>query len=302
MALVIFLGRPGSGKTYSAMADYILPAIEDGRRVVHNIAGFGEGVKFGDNPIFPKVNFHADGKITFEHDEDGNPARIRGGDMVVIDEWYLVRRAHQVANSRTPSAWLLAFHDFLRAHRHYVGDNGFACDILLLAQTDHDIEDAIKLCAERTHIMKTYALARGYLRRLDYDGGQQRMAGARGNNCLVQDIFKPRPAIYNRYASYTAAGAVKERIRGFSFLKVYKSLVVALSLMGLGICYMIYFVVGVIAPDDLPAATAAPPAAVAGVSVERLPESRVCALRLQGKCFYDRIAINRGISPRDKKE
>ena len=67
MALVLFFGRPGSGKTYSAMADYILPALKEGRRILHNIAGFKQGVAFGDAPIFPDVNIKPDNTIEFVH-------------------------------------------------------------------------------------------------------------------------------------------------------------------------------------------------------------------------------------------
>ena len=139
--------------------------------------------------------------------------------MVVIDEFYLTRRGHRGTRSR-PSHWENKFHDFLRAHRHYTG-GGHACDIILMAQTDHDIEDAIKLCAERMHIMKTNILDPREVRRLDYDGGHQRMAGAKGDNCISQTSFRPKPEVYRLYQSYTGDVAAKERIRGFSFWRMY---------------------------------------------------------------------------------
>ena len=301
MALVLIYGHPGGGKTYTAVADYILPALDAGRRVVHNIAGLKEGIKFGDCPLFPKVNFSDDGEITFEHEaDDGNPARIRGGDLVVIDEWYLVRRQHKTS-SRQLSWWESNFHDFLRAHRHYVGGGG-CCDILMLAQTDHDIEDAIKLCAERMHILKTYTLDSSKLKRLDFSGGQQRMAGARAENAVSEPhIFRPLPEVFARYSSYTGAAAVKERIRGYSFWKVYAAAIRAASFAGLALAFGAYWIVAQVVPSfwatDETAAPSAPPAAVA---VRAAATS--CALRLDGECFYDRIAINRGGLPRDKKE
>lgn len=53
MALNIIVGRPGSGKSYEAVAFHVIPAIKEGRRVVtnlplmmdHLIAVFGEEVR-----------------------------------------------------------------------------------------------------------------------------------------------------------------------------------------------------------------------------------------------------------------
>ena len=57
MALVLFFGRPGSGKTYSAMADYILPAQKQGRRILHNIAGFKQRCCFRGRADFPRCQY-----------------------------------------------------------------------------------------------------------------------------------------------------------------------------------------------------------------------------------------------------
>ena len=294
MALVLFFGRPGSGKTYSAMADYILPAQQQGRRILHNIAGFKGGVAFGDAPIFPDVNIKPDNTIEFIHSpDDDNPARVRGGDMVVIDEFYLTRRGHRGTRSR-PSAWENKFHDFLRAHRHYIG-GGHACDIILMAQTDHDIEDAIKLCAERMHIMKTNILDPREVRRLDYDGGHQRMAGAKGDNCIAQTSFRPKPEVYRLYQSYTGDVAAKERIRGFSFWRIYKNVIRAGAGVFLAFAFAFFIGITKVIPvftgggDEPPSAPKPKAAGAVQISAERLPPSRVCVLRLDGDCFYDRI-------------
>ena len=230
MSLIIILGRPGGGKSYTAMEEYILPALNAGRRVLHNIAGMADGTKFGAAPLFPGVRITDDSEIVFTAEDElkRSPRFVRGGDLVVMDEFYLVLESQNPVVSfgssyrRPPNKWLLDFAAFLRAHRHY-GDGVRTCDIVLMTQSDHEIPPMISQLAEKTVLCKPSVVHGGkVLRRLTFDGWQP-FARARPDYAIHKSTVRPRPAIFKRYSSYTAAAALEEGYKGltcFGFMRI----------------------------------------------------------------------------------
>lgn len=150
MAISVYTGRPGSGKSYEVVRNVILPAFKAGRRIVTNIDGIDERaierylepaggdvetvLKFG---TILKVN---DDDITkqgfFPTSETDSWAIVRPGDLVVIDEaqnFYLQGEKVQKADFK-----------YFRYHRHYTAENGVGSDIVLLCQRFSDLPKLIR--------------------------------------------------------------------------------------------------------------------------------------------------------------
>ncbi len=49
MAIKIYSGRPGTGKSYNAVANVIIPAVKQGRTVVTNVV-LNKSENYDDNP------------------------------------------------------------------------------------------------------------------------------------------------------------------------------------------------------------------------------------------------------------
>lgn len=150
MAISVYTGRPGSGKSYEVVRNVILPAFKAGRRIVTNIDGIDERaierylepaggdvetvLKFGS---ILKVN---DDDITkqgfFPTSETDNWAIVQPGDLVVIDEaqnFYLQGEKVQKADFK-----------YFRYHRHYTTEKGVGSDIVLLCQRFTDLPKLIR--------------------------------------------------------------------------------------------------------------------------------------------------------------
>lgn len=160
MAITVMTGPPGAGKSHALVKDVIVPAILAGRRVVSNIDGLdadavrgycierlgpmddadhlGEVVTF-DGQDALKPGFFPD-----ESTAEGSTF-VRGGDLVVFDEWalYFARRGNEKPGCNVEA--------FLRWHRHLTGPNGQATDIAIGTQVPADINQAY-----RSLIVKSY--------------------------------------------------------------------------------------------------------------------------------------------------
>lgn len=123
MAIYGYVGKPGAGKSYLTVAEVIVPALKAGRVVYHNMqlreaelrALCGHGGRL--------VSFDPD--CTAEELCAGAPP----GALVVIDESVRYWPAGTKAN-RVPPDQL----EFFTKHRHRVGDDGRATDIVVICQ------------------------------------------------------------------------------------------------------------------------------------------------------------------------
>lgn len=196
MAIYGYAGKPGSGKSYSVVANVVIPGLEAGRTVYHNMI-LNEGrlmaMTGGRGRLVP---FDA------ESTPDQLVANAPPGALVIIDESLRYWPAGTRANKVPPHQL-----EFFTKHRHYVGDDGRSTDIVLVAQ------DFGSQCAAfiRDLIEYTYrcvslrAIGTGKrFRREIYDGvvkGDKPPA----SKLLRKELIKFDPKIFACYQSHTAS-------------------------------------------------------------------------------------------------
>ena len=163
MAIKLYVGINGSGKSYEVVTNAILNALREGRRVVSNLAGLNylafcdvliaEGVpaeKIGTilqvthDQVLAQNFFRADSDV-----ELGIETVIQPGDLVVLDE---IWRFWENRNSVT-----LRQLNFFRMHRHMVHPvSGLTCEVVLITQLVSDVQQKIRGVVEQTFAMKKH--------------------------------------------------------------------------------------------------------------------------------------------------
>jgi zona occludens toxin len=146
MALSIYVGPPGSGKTYTAVESIAVPAAKAGRAILTNIKGIDPDVwaqKLGCDPAqirvvddewfrdsahYPKMG---------EAVSDGIPA----GGLVLIDEAYTVFPSGKDVVSARQIEWV-------RTHRHFVAEDGVATDLVLVSQDVMSLHPRVRSVVE----------------------------------------------------------------------------------------------------------------------------------------------------------
>lgn len=172
MAINVYSGLMGSGKTFELVRSVILPAVLSGRRVVSNIAGLNKDLIY--EYLIAKHKLDADytfSDIVLVEDEvirtagffpiDGKPeieSVVRAGDLVAIDEaWRFWSTGQKISAEHM---------QFFRMHRHFVNsENGFTCDLSFIFQNVSDIARSLKAVVElnfRTTKLKTLGLNTSY--------------------------------------------------------------------------------------------------------------------------------------------
>jgi zona occludens toxin (predicted ATPase) len=122
-----YVGRPGSGKSYSVVENQILPALKARRRVVTNIPLFldkireQQGMEEADVVEFPVDTVKAEPHRIFEF--------VKKGDLFVLDEVSKLFPAGEKVKDVPPQ-----FISFFTEHRHMVDEKGNACGIVLVVQ------------------------------------------------------------------------------------------------------------------------------------------------------------------------
>ena len=162
MAIDILWGIPGAGKSYHAVSHYILPALEDGRKVISNIPlnmdeleksniYETELYKFLDPE--PKSEDH---KMPFSriedfHDEWRRKIKDEHGNETEQGCLYVIDEAADVIGKNTRPE----IKNWFRMHRHYVAD------VLLLVQDPYLIDNDIrKLVRNRFIVQKNETLSK----------------------------------------------------------------------------------------------------------------------------------------------
>lgn len=169
MAINVYTGLMGSGKSYECVSSVIVPAVAQGRRVVTNISGVDNDLVRAYCAEKLSVPIDKCGLVVHVQNDDvstprflphGNDAETicLPGDLICIDE-----------------AWrfwgtdckLLAEHKvFFREHRHYCHPvSGVSCDLVLMVQDIGDLHRILKVVVEltfRTTKLKSLGLNRSY--------------------------------------------------------------------------------------------------------------------------------------------
>jgi zona occludens toxin len=221
MPIGVKTGLMGSGKSYEAVSEAIIPAIGSGRRVVTNIEGMdvdgcrrfaaekyskpleamGEIVCVTNDritePDFFPVPVEGSDPITYKPGTVGQP-----GDLYVFDEvWMFWSRSHKLSEEHMR---------FFRMHRHYVGGaTGQCCDIDLMIQSiaglHKDIRDVVAVSFRcKKHTAFGGLGARSYTVTM-WEGGTQNQRDAQ--RAMLRRYDK---RIFRLYGSYAGSTAGKE--------------------------------------------------------------------------------------------
>jgi zona occludens toxin len=190
--ITLLEGTPGSGKSYYAVADYLLPWLRVGRRLYVAVDGFylDRLALFEGRPL-PELQK----QITLWTDRHAIPSlllSIEPGSAVCLDEAQTIFRARE----KVPGDILR----WLETHRHY------GVDLLLMAQDYRQLTSGVTRLVEST--IK--------FRRMERFGMRRRFQGFVRGNPEETDVIRTLigrydPKIYAYYSSYATGGITEER-------------------------------------------------------------------------------------------
>jgi len=190
--ITLLEGTPGSGKSYYAVADYLLPWLRAGRRLYVAVDGFylDRLALFEGRPLSELQQ-----QVTLWYDRSLIPAllpSIEPGSAVCLDEAQTIFRAKE----KVPGEILR----WLETHRHY------GVDLLLMAQDYRQLTSGVTRLVEST--IK--------FRRMERFGMRRRFQGFVRGNPEETDVIRTLigrydPTIYAYYSSYATSGITEER-------------------------------------------------------------------------------------------
>lgn len=148
MAIDANTGLPGSGKTLSAVAYRLIPAMEAGRVIVTNIPLKLDVI----SKRYPKAKIHSIDLGQYKpqlNDDERRSLRddIPPGALVALDElwqlWPAGLKTHTIPEDHKA---------FLAEHRHRVGEDGRSTDILLITQDLGQVAAFVRQLVDKTAI------------------------------------------------------------------------------------------------------------------------------------------------------
>lgn len=196
MAITAYTGLPGSGKSYSAVAFAILPAIKAGRAVRTNIPLDLEAIR----QEWPAADVEQFDLKTFEGPTA--PSLCEGfppGALIVLDEvwrlWPSGVKASAVSEDHK---------SFLAEHRHRVGEDGRATDIILVTQDLNQVAAFARALVDKTYISQKLD-ALGARSRAKINMYQGAVTGSRGpqSQHIRTSTLKYSPEVWRFYRSHT---------------------------------------------------------------------------------------------------
>ena len=211
MAITVYTGPPGSGKSYALVSQIIVPAVANGRRVVTNVDGVNPdlilaycqernpGKILGSVVRFTKADAELASFFPTESTGDAD-SFLKGGDILVFDEW----RLSFPNRGKTPNENL---EPFLRYHRHFVSPSGHACDVAIGTQLITDIHRDFRGVVERSYKFRNLK-AVGAKKSYSYfvfDGPTQ----AKGDS-YTKGSQRFKKEIFPLYSSYATDGEATE--------------------------------------------------------------------------------------------
>lgn len=223
MPIIIHWGPPRQGKSYSAIADQIVPALAKGRQVVTNIEGMASEERQAllldlakkRNPQLETINFthinHSDlerGNVfprdTKSEDADGtrifddSRSVLKFGALLVWDE------ARSFKTGELPSYW----EDALTYHGHWARD-GFATDLLLIHQNWKSLSPLVRATAELVYEFIKRPGGKGYTRLYYHAPGDRDLYRSKAE---LSETFSFDPAIYAVYKTNASDEAVNDNV------------------------------------------------------------------------------------------
>lgn len=156
MAITLYTGVPGAGKSYAMVSQVIVPAVLNGRTVRTNIDGLKPDAVLLHCEAHPKRKGEL-GKVEIFHGEQAKldsfwPTEetgdadtvVKRGDLLVFDEW----RLYFKPSGSLPTERLEAF---LRWHRHLTDEKGVTCDVVIGTQLSQDIHKNFRGLVEASY-------------------------------------------------------------------------------------------------------------------------------------------------------
>lgn len=212
MAIMVYTGVMGSGKSYEGISTAALNALRQGRRVVTNIAGVNfEAIRDHLGPLKDgamlsedKVAVIQSKRITEPHfffdPEVEADSVVKPGDLVLVDEvWAFWGKDCKLSAEHQK---------FFRMHRHYVeSGTGISSDLVVMIQDITSLHRFIRGVVETTFKftkMKTLGLASCYRVEV-YEGSRQTRA-----TLVSASVKKYDKKIFPLYKSYDG-GVGKEK-------------------------------------------------------------------------------------------
>lgn len=191
MAVVLYAGLPGSGKSYSVVAHQVLPAVESGRVVVTNLPLEMEPLQ----RFYPGCDI----RLVDFSDEDFDWLGVPGGALVIIDEAADIWPSG-IKQNRVPESQL----KFLRMHRHAVGEDGRTQEVVLVSQDSTLLGSCIRKLIDTTFVtVKADAVGASKRFVVDIYKGAPSVDKLPVKRRLRQMIGKYKPEVYQYYKSHT---------------------------------------------------------------------------------------------------
>jgi zona occludens toxin len=222
MAINVYCGVMGSGKSYEVTSGPLLDAVAAGRRVVTNIDGVNEDLIHAYLHEKRGLPVERLGRVVHVRTDDLNragffPVEVEGkdgatvtpgfvlpGDMLVIDEaWKLWSQDQKISREHMA---------FFRMHRHFVhAETGVACDVVLMIQSIADLHRSLKAVVELSFRMvklKSLGLNRTYRVEM-YETSKQNRSTLTGTF-----VRKYKAEIFPLYKSYAGAAGTESTVDG----------------------------------------------------------------------------------------
>lgn len=193
MSITAYVGLPGSGKTYSAIENVLIPAIKSKRVVATNIP-LNQDVISND---YPDSQIHIIKPLT-EQEYPQEWEKIPPGAVVILDEVWRFWPAGLKANDASSSCKA-----FLAEHRHIVSQDGFSTEIYLIVQDLSNISTFARLLVENTFLTtKLSEIGASKKYRVDIYPGS--VKGPKYPETKIRTLYGTyKPDIYKYYRSHT---------------------------------------------------------------------------------------------------
>ncbi|WP_308365124.1 MULTISPECIES: zonular occludens toxin domain-containing protein [unclassified Microbulbifer] len=194
MAITAFVGLQGSGKSYSAVSEVILPALHDGRKVFTNIPLVPDKLPPGTQELAQQFEMQEVLDNPDWFDDVFEP-----GSIILLDELWRLWPSGLKANNA-----LDQHKEFLSMHRHKVGSNGKSSEIYFLTQDLSQIANFARVLVDKTYRTTKLDLV-GKSNRYRVDIFQGPITGPNPPlSKRLREIYGAyKPEIYQCYKSHT---------------------------------------------------------------------------------------------------
>ncbi len=193
MAITAYTGLPGSGKSYGVVERVVLASLDNGRRLITNLALKQNLLdKYPDQVTLITLD-------DIEADEDFFSRDDIPGAIVVIDEVQLLWRSGTTVKS-APKKHL----QFLTEHRHMVGSDGKSTDVVLITQDLSNVAAFARNLVETTfRYVKLTSIGQDKKYRVDVYSQAATGPNPPQRDRLRQLFGQYKPEVYQYYTSQT---------------------------------------------------------------------------------------------------